>query len=261
MRTNSVAAALVLAALLATFPTALAAQAIEFTTENDLFTDDASADDLYTFAVALEVERHGSTFALREDAFTDREAGLRFDETSWSLGRPLPVWHSWRSHAEAGPVRVGRGIFGEGIQNTVHGALGSDSVTLAYLSPSLHGRAALTAERSWSPGSDFAIGPRLEVEWVSALRSHALLAAQAQWRPLPMLALDLLVGVRWSDADLAALEPHIESVGAAAEIGVAIFDRVRLAWSLNDHGDGRSHLALAYRFARFRSGEGEVVRE
>jgi hypothetical protein len=261
MRTKSVAAAIVLAALLATFPTALTAQAIELTTENDLFTDEASADDLYTFAVALEVERHGGTFALREDAFTDREAGVRFDETSLSFGRSLPVWNSWRSYAEAGPVRVGRGIFGEGVQNTVHDAIGGDPVTLAYLDATLHGRIALTAERSWSPNAEFAIGPRLEVEWVSALRSHALLAAQAQWRPLPMLALDLLVGFRWSDADLAVLEPHIEAAGAAAEIGVALFDRVRLAWILNEHGDGRSHLALAYRFARFRSGEGEVVRE
>jgi hypothetical protein len=259
MRTKSFAAALVLAALLTTFPSALVAQAIEFTTENDLFTDAASPDDLYTFAVALEMQRHGSTFALREDAFTDREAGVRFDETSLSFGRPLPVWSSWRSYAEAGPVRVGRGLFGEGMQNTVHGALGSDSVTLAYLDATLHGRIAFTSERSWSAGGDFAVGPRLEVEWVSDLRSHALVAAQAQWRPLPKLTIDLLAGYRWSDADLAALEPHIESAGAAAELGVTIFDRVRLAWSLNQHGDGRSHLALAYRFARLRSGGGERV--
>jgi hypothetical protein len=261
MRTTTTAAAILAAAMLATFSAALAAQAIEFTTENDLFADSSSADDLYTFAVALEVERHGSTFALREDAFTDRDAGVRFDETSWSLGRPLPVWRGFRSYAEVGPVRVGRGLFGEEMQNSVHGAIGGDRLQLTYLEPSLHGRLAFGAERSWSPGGAFAVGPRVDLEWVSALRSQALLAAQLQWRPLPMLAVDLLAGVRWSDADLAALEPHLRAVGAAAEIGISFFDRVRLAWSLNEHGDGRNHLALGYRFARFRGGGGEVVRE
>lgn len=252
-RTMTLALILLLAPAIAT----LAAQELEFTTENDLFTDETSRDDLYTFAFALATERHGTRFALREDAFTDRAAGVRFDETSWSFGRPLPVWRSWQSHAEAGAVRLGRGLFGEDVQNTVHRALGSDEVALTYLEPSVHGRLAFATERSWSPGGSFAVGPRVELEWVSDVRAHAIVAAAAAWRPHPLLTVDLLAGGRWSDADLALLAPHIEPFGAVVELGVTVYERIRLAWSYNDHGDGRTHLALGYRFARWR-GAGEA---
>lgn len=253
------AARLLICALLGLFAPAiglLAAQEIEFSTENDLFTDETSRDDLYTFAFALATERHERRFALREDAFTDRAAGVRFDETSWSFGRPLPAWRSFRTYGEAGAVRIGRGLFGEEVQNTVHRALGSDGLELAYLAPSLHGRLAFAAERAWSPGGGFAVGPRVELEWVSDVRAHAILAAAAQWRPHPLLTVDLLAGARWSDADLAALAPHVEPFAAVAELGVTVHERIRLAWSYNDHGDGRTHVALGYRFARWR-GAGE----
>ncbi len=253
--------AFALALALASSIAALAAQEIEFVTENDLFADDEASDDLYTFSVALEVERKETTFALREAAFTDRKAGFRFDQTSWSMGRPLPGWRGWRPHAEVGAVRVGRGIFGEQVQNTVHRAIGGDELELVYLDPSLHGRLAFAAERSWSPGGSFALGSRVELEWVQALSSHAIVAAQWSWQPLPALAVDLLAGVRWGDADLALLEPHVEAFGAVVEVGLTVYDRIRLAWSSNDHGDGRDHLLLGYRFARFRSAADSAIRE
>ena len=259
MRPTARTPSLALTLLLATALGPLAAQQIEFTTENDLFTDDTARDDLYSFAVALSTERHGTHFALREDAFTDRAAGVRFDETSWSLGRALPAWRSWQSYGEAGAVRIGRGLFGEEVQNTVHRALGSDELALAYLDPSLHGRLAFTTERSWAPRGTFAVGPRLELEWVSDVRAHAIVAAAAQWRPHAAVAVDLLAGARWSDADLAALAPHIRPFAAVGEVGVTVYDRIRLAWSYNDHGDGRTHLAVGYRFARWRGAGGALV--
>lgn len=237
----------------------LAAQRIEFTTENDLFTDDTARDDLYTFAVELATERHGTHFALREDAFTDRAAGVRFDETGWSLGRALPLRRSWQSYGEVGAVRIGRGLFGEEVQNTVHRALGSDELALEYLAPSLHGRLAFASERSFAPGGTVAVGPRIELEWVSDIRAHAIVAAAVQWRPNAAFAVDLLAGGRWSDADLAVLAPHIRPFAAVAEVGVTVYDRIRLAWSYNDHGDGRTHLAVGYRFARWRGAGGALV--
>jgi hypothetical protein len=251
-------------ALLLAFTSSIAvltAQEIEFVTQNDLFAGDRAADDLYTFAVALEVERNGTTFALREAAFTDRAAGLRFDETSWNIGRPLPDWRGWRAYAEVGALRVGRGIFGEQVQNTVHRAIGGDALTLEYLDPSLHGRLALSAERSWSTGRSLALGSRVDLEWVQAHASHAILAAQIAWQPLPVLAVDLMAGLRWGDADQPLLEPHLQALGGVFEVGLTLFDRVRVAWSSNDHGDGRDHLLLAYRFARLRSGADGAVRD
>ncbi len=261
MRANRFALLIALSLSFVPASSVLAAHEIEFVTENDLFTDDSAKDDLYTFAVALETELRGTRFALREDAFTDRAAGTRFDETSWSLGRRLRLGGAWQAHAEAGAVRIGRGIFGEKVQNTVHRALGSDVLALAYLPPSVHGRLALAAERSWTAGGSLAFGPRLELEWVSDVRSHAVLAGGLQWQPRPALAVDLLAGVRWSDADLAALAPHILPVAAVGGIGVTLFERVRIAWRYNDHGDGRTHLAVAYRFSRWRGAAEPSIRE
>jgi hypothetical protein len=256
MRTAAHTLFLTLILLLAPASGRLAAQELEFSTENDLFTSDSARDDLYTFAFALTTESRGTRFALREDAFTDRAAGVRFDETGWSLGHRLPTWRSWQSYGEAGAVRLGRGLFGEEVQNTVHRAVGSDELALTYLEPSLHGRLAFATERAWATNDGFMAGPRLELEWVSDVRAHAIVAADLQWRPFPSLAVDLLAGARWSAADLAALAPHVKPFAAVAEVGVTLHDRIRLAWSYNDHGDGHTHLALGYRFARWR-GPGE----
>ena len=38
-----------------------------------------------------------------------------------------------------------------------------------------------------------------------------------------------------------------------------VYDRIRLAWNYNDHGDGRTHLAVGYRFARWRGAGGALV--
>ncbi len=260
MRTTVLALAFVAGTLVTSSIATLAAQELVFTTENDIFADDDALDDLYTFAVALELRRAGLDFSLRESAFTDRAAGVRFDETAWSVGRELPAWHSWRTYAEVGAVRVGRGIFGQEVQNTVHRAIGNDPVELDYLDPSLHGRLSFAGERSRALGERFSAGPRLELEWITALHSHALVAVQVQWRPHPVVDLDLLAGGRWSAAGLAALAPHVESFGAAVRLGVTAYDRLRFAWTYNDRGDGRSHLAIGYRFANWKPGEIERLR-
>lgn len=239
------------------------AQQLTFSTENDIFGTRPSRDDLHTFAVKIEIEGGGSRFALREEAFTDRAGGIRFDETTLSVGRPLPLPGSWSAYGEAGAVRLGRGLFGEDVQNDLHRALGSDEVALPYLEPSLHARLALAGERTLRGGAlggrlDF--GPRVELEWVSGVRAHALVAARAELRLHPAVAVHALVGARWSDADLDVLDRHTRALGAVARLGVTLYDRIVVDWSTNDHGDGRTHLAVGYRFASFRVGEEPPVR-
>src|SRR5688572_5006794 len=90
-------------ALLLAFVSAPAfAQDLYLRTENDIFSTQPARDDLHTFAVAFEVERDETLFALREDAFTDRAGGIRFDETQLSIGRALPDLAGWSARGEIG---------------------------------------------------------------------------------------------------------------------------------------------------------------
>lgn len=225
------------------------AQSFRFSTENDLLSGSDSPDDLYTFAVALEVERPGYVASLRENAFTDRAAGIRFDETYLSLGLELGALGPWSLSGEAGLVRTGRGLFGERLQNAVHRAVGSDRVALDYLPSELHPRLAAVAERRFAAGDRADWGPRAEVDLAPGLRSWLLLGATAAWRPSPRLAVAAKAGVRFTRADYDPLEPHLEEITPAAEIGVLVGERFFVSWSYGDYGERREHLSAGYRFA------------
>jgi hypothetical protein len=231
-----------------------AEQRVLLSTENDLFTNSGNRDDLYTFSVALafDLDRgYGLTF--RENAFTDRDAGLRFDETYLSVGRRLPWLESWNLHAEAGLARRGRGLFGESAQNAVHRAIGAEEVELRYRGSSLHPRLALHAERRFAIGPRWDWGPRVELELVPGLRSFALLAAEATWSPAERLAVELAAGGRFTDASYAPLERHLAGAAPAARLGLVYDRRYFLSWSYNDYGDEREHLSAGVRVALDRA--------
>jgi hypothetical protein len=247
-------AALVVAAGVTALAPRAHALELRLTTGNDLLTGSSTKDDLYTFAVGLELERGDYTVALRENAFTDRQAGLRFDETYLTLGRFLPGLRAWSVYAEAGVVHVGHGLFGASAQNTVHRFIGDDEVELPYDGASTHARLGLTAERAFALAGNLEVGPRFEVDTVPGLRSHAVLAAQARWRPRAAVAVDLLLGGRFTDASFASLEPHLATSAPTARVGVVLKDRISLAWTYNDYGDEREHLSVGYRIAAGRRG-------
>jgi hypothetical protein len=92
------------------------------------------------------------------------------------------------------------------------------------------------------------VGPRLEALVVPGLRSHAVVAAQARWAPSPAVDLHVVAGARFSHASLEALEPHTDSFAHVLRVGVALYDRVLLAWTYNDYGDRREHVSIGYRF-------------
>ncbi len=241
-------AVLLLAAAGLTAPARVHALELRLTTGNDLLRGSSTEDDLYTFSVGFEVERGAYTVALRENAFTDREAGLRFDETYLTLGRPVSGLRHWDVYVEAGLVRVGHGLFGESAQNVVHRFIGGEIVELRYDGASTHARLGATAERAFVLAGPLEAGPRVEIDAIPGLRSHAVVAAQARWRPKPYLAVDLLAGARFTEASWAPLEPHLASSAPIARLGVVLDDRFTLTWSYNDYGDEREHLTVAYRF-------------
>ena len=226
-----------------------AAEAVEvrLTTENDLVGDDQTPDDLYTFSLGLEAQFRGYTVSLRENAFTDRAAGVRFDETYLSVGRALPDLGDWRIAAEAGLVHVGHGLFGQSLQNTVHRMIGGDEVDLRYVGSSLHPRLAMTAERSYPIGERLDAGPFARFDSVPGLRTYSVVGAHGSWQPTANLAVQAVVGGRHTHASLDYLEPHLAEYAAVARIGVVLNERYILSWSYNEYGDEREHLTVGYR--------------
>ncbi len=242
------------ALLLATLASHAGAAELRFTTENDLLGRNPTPDDLYTFSVAFEVDRGPLTFSMRENAFTDRAAQVRFDETYLTVGRAVPGLGTWSAYAELGAAHVGRGLLGEGVQNTVHRLIGDDEVELPYEGSSLHPYVALSGDRSFAVGRRLEVGPRLEADSVPGLRTLALAGAQARWQLRAGVALHLLLGARWSHASFGPLEPHLDGLAAAARVGVVLRDRIFITWSSNDYGDQREHWSVGYRLTPLGAG-------
>jgi hypothetical protein len=219
---------------------------LRIATENDFLTRD-NRDDLYTFSLALAVERGPYTFSLRENAFTDRQAGARFDETQLAVRRAIPGFEAWSLHTEAGAVHVGRGLFGQDAQNALHRLVGGDELDLRYLGSRVYPSLGLEAERSFAVTGDLSLGPRLEVVSVPGFRSHAALGARADWRASASITLHAFAGGRWSDSSLALLDRHLASLAPLARLGVVLKDRVFVSWTYNDYGDEREHLSIGLR--------------
>lgn len=215
-------------------------------TENDFLVDDR--DDLYSFGLGLEIGRGAYRFAFRETGFTDRDAGVRFDETFLTVGRNLALPAGWSAWVEAGAGHVGRGVFGQSFQNEFHGLVGSDEVELEYLDDEKTvGVAEIRLVRPRDVSPNVVAGPYLEASTTPGLKSHALLGARAAWTPGGPFDVIATAGLRWSHADLDELAPWMDGTVMQAEVRVVYRDRIELSWSTNSRGTGRNHLALGYR--------------
>lgn len=219
---------------------------LRLSTENDFPVESRHKDDLYTFSVAIDVERGPYTFALQEHAFTDREAGVRFDETHLVVTRRL-TRSSWDLELTGGLVHAGQGLFGQSAQNAVHDLVDNEEVRLPYADSELHARAGVAAERWWPIGGRLAVGPRIEVDLVPGLHSHAVAAGQLEWQAQRHVAVELLAGHRFTDADYEVLERRLASDAAIGRVSLILFRRLDLTWSYNERGDERQHLTLGYR--------------
>ncbi|HVR28202.1 MAG TPA: hypothetical protein VMS86_01600, partial [Thermoanaerobaculia bacterium] len=206
---------------------------LRFVTQNDYLAKNRTRDDLFTFAVGFELDRGPYTISFHENAFTDREAGTRFDETFLTVGRSLPGVDPWALYFEAGFVHVGRGLFGQRFQNDFHRIIGGEELDLRYVGSNLHPSFELVAKRAFAIAGPLALGPRLEAYSVPGLRSHAVVGAQARWEINARLALDVVTGGRWSRVSFHPLEPHRAELAPMARIGFDLDDRIYVAWTLN----------------------------
>jgi len=245
-RARRAAARLLAAASLFLAASGALAQGLRFTTENDIFTDNPTDDDLYTFAVDLEVERAGFTWSLRENAFTDRAAGLRLDETYLDVARRFVAPRGWNLRLAAGLAHSGRGLLGERVQNALHRALDNDEVHLAYVESDWHAHLEIAADRFHPVAPRLELGPRLELAATPGLRQQAAAGLQVAWRPLPALAVEAFAGARWAEASRTPIEAHLGGLAPAGQVGLVVDGRWLIGWSYNDQGDEREHWTVGW---------------
>ena len=246
-------AILLLAALPMPAPIAAAATGeLVLETENDFLTSNQT-DDLYTFSLTLGWNVGESTLRLRENAFTDRRAGLRFDETHVTLGRELRLGTMWTGRGEAGVVRVGRGLFGESAQNAVHRLIGDPEVQLEYIDDDdVHPYGRFELERIVVHGPSLASGPVFELQAALGFKSSVLAGWKVDWTPDGPFAFELTAGHKWADTELDHLAPWISSRAAFGVLEIVFRERLVLSWSYDAYGTAREHVAIGYRFAAGR---------
>lgn len=226
-----------------------AAAEITFTTSNDPVSGNERADDLYTAEVALEVGLNRRDLAFRERMFTDHERGVRFDETSLEVSRPVTRLGGWGGEAGVGVLHVGRGLLGQGAQNTVHRLVGSDLEDLDYAADHrFYPLAKVVLARPLNVSSNLgAVITRVEA--VAAPGFHNSLRVGLETERAMGAGFGLLVGVAGvlHDVESDLLGDVVASSGVAWDLGVG-WRNVSLILSHNAYGTETRHVTLGYRF-------------
>lgn len=240
---------LLLAALALPVARPVWAAEVTFTTSNDPVSGNERDDDLYTAEVALDVHLKGQDVRFGERMFTDHERGIRFDETSLEVSRPVRWIRGWGGEAGVGVLHVGRGLLGQGAQNTVHRLVGSDEEDLDYIADHRFyplARVALARPLDLSSNLGAVI---VRTEAVAAPGFHSSLRAGLETQRALGAGFDLLVGVAGvlHDVDSDLLGDVVASSGVAWDLGIG-WRNVSLLLSDNAYGTETRHLTLGYRF-------------
>lgn len=227
---------------------------LHLTIANDPIFGNQEADDLYTAGLAVSFQRGFRHFLVGERMFTDREAGLRFDETFLAVEQRLASWGSWEPTLGVGLLHIGRGALGQSVQNSVHDLVGSDHVELDYLPEDrFFGELMARLERSDLLGRGRLFTTSIEARsapgfrsWLRAMASYeATFGKHFSWRAG--------LGAHAEDASLRLLEKNVERLAPAAELGIA-WRSLTLLWSYNDLGTASSHLTLGMNLSVGRKG-------
>lgn len=221
---------------------------LEFRHINDLFSASPIEDDLYTATLGLSASVDGWTFRLDEYLFTDRGRGLRFDETYLTAARELLAPDSkWDLRAELGVARVGRGLYGERLQNFVHEILRQEELHLVYATEvQSHVFFRVDVKRTMKTTEVATIAPLLELE-SAGFKRHAKLALGVTWDLGQGFELYTEGGARFSETNYAPLEPWLEESKPTVAIGAGYKRWIRLIWTSNYFGTGDNHWHVSAR--------------
>ena len=214
---------------------------------NDFLASNELDDDLYTAAFLIDIDQGHYRWQVGENLFTDKDNGLRFDETFLTVERSVFREGPWRVWGQAGVLHVGEGFLGENAQNSVHGLIGGEDVELDYIDEdSYHATARVKVDRDLPDWRRVDFSATAEVYGAFGFKTHASTALQAR-RPINrIVTLHGALGGRYSTTELDALDARTQRFGVTWEAGAVLYDKVSLAWSQNHFGTGSQHFNVVY---------------
>lgn len=225
------------------------ATGIDITTSNDILGDNPVEDDLYTASLAIDFKFRLHSLQFRENIFTDRDAGLRFDETSLSVELATRDLGGWKLHPRVGALQVGSGLLGEEVQNSLHDLIGSREVDLDYPADNEHfALVNLSFERPTPAGARLFLIPTLELDSAPRFKSHLKASMRSRLTLSRSLQLFNELGYRVTESDHTILAPHIREDDLVYDVTLGMFRTVYLSYSHNRFGVGQRHLRLYLRF-------------
>jgi len=90
------------------------------------------------------------------------------------------------------------------------------------------------------------MGPHFGLNYTSGLRWTALAGLRTIWHPIKEISVDVIVGGRLSETEIALLEPHLKYKSFAAQVNLELPYSFILEWSQNRYGTSREHVSLGY---------------
>jgi hypothetical protein len=221
---------------------------------NDQFAASPVEDDLYTATLGIAGTVNDWTLGLDEYVFTDRANGLRFDETYLTVARDLLRPDSkWRLRARIGAVHVGKGLYGERLQNFVHSILGEDEVDLAYVPGSQsYVFVRLNVSRRLHANERLIFLPLVEIE-SAGFKEHARAALGVRFDLSERFNLHAEAGARFTDTSYAPLVLWIKDSEPTFGVGAGYKNFLDLTWTSNYFGTGDNHWHISMHL-RFGAG-------
>ncbi|MBI2214845.1 MAG: hypothetical protein HYU52_14455 [Acidobacteria bacterium] len=220
---------------------------LRLTLANDPISGNERKDDLYTSALDIDLKVSERHLLFTERMFTNREAGIRFDETEASFALlPIEIG-AWTARPEFGLLHVGRGLLGQSVQNQVHRLTGSEPVELMYVNGNkLYPTAALVARRDLG-GS----GPsRLQLELESRVAPGFRSVAEARLvtrRDLGRgLTVEAAAGARADYVESNLLDGVVDDFGPTAEVTLG-WRGVTVSLEHNVFGTRSNHITFGWR--------------
>jgi len=219
-----------------------------FTLANDLLTATRYVDDVYTSGIGLAGSRRAYTYAFYENMFTDRGAGIRFDETDLTVSRRLPEFRGWRSQVGLGAVHVGKGVFGESFQNLVHRILNIDERELEYVDSGWHATADFQTRRDFPWGDRRTVSPWFQLHGAFGFKWHVAAGGALDWRWKPNWLVFGHLGARYSGTDFLPLSPWVDGLAPTAEAGIRYKKFLTFAYTYNEFGTEDQHSRFDFRW-------------
>jgi hypothetical protein len=84
--------------------------------------------------------------------------------------------------------------------------------------------------KQYDVNESWTMGPHFGLNYTSGLRWNALAGLRTIWHPIKEISVDVIVGGRLSETEIALLEPHLKYKSFAAQVNLELPYSFILEW-------------------------------